>query len=193
DQSIFRPDQPALFTKERSALVGPEDALVCPRASVSYDYEGELAVVIGSPARHVAPEAALDHVGGYACFMDGSVREFQQHSLSAGKNFWRSGAFGPAIVTPDELPNIADAALVTRLNGTVVQSARTSLMLYDIATIIAYCSRWTRLEPGDVIATGTPGGIGALRKPPLWLKEGDAVEVGIEGIGLLRNDVRGEP
>jgi 2-keto-4-pentenoate hydratase/2-oxohepta-3-ene-1,7-dioic acid hydratase in catechol pathway len=187
-----RPPQPALFTKEMDALVGPEDALVCPKASHTYDYEGELAVVIGRSARHISPSEASAYIGGYTCFMDGSVREYQEHSASAGKNFWRSGALGPEIVTPDEAPGIGAAGLVTRVNGDVLQSSSTDRMIFSVDEIISYCSRWTRLNPGDVIATGTPAGVGLFRDPPLWLKPGDEVEVEIAGVGVLRNRVAAE-
>jgi 2-keto-4-pentenoate hydratase/2-oxohepta-3-ene-1,7-dioic acid hydratase in catechol pathway len=187
-----RAAQPALFTKSLDALVGPEDDLVAPTASPTYDYEGELAVVIGRPARHVSPEDAAAYIGGYSCLMDGSVREFQDHSVSAGKNFWRSGALGPAIVSADEAPGIATANLTTRVNGEALQSTRIDLMIFNIAEIISYCSRWTWLQPGDVIATGTPAGVGLFRKPPRWLTPGDEVVVEIDGIGALRNRVVAE-
>ena len=130
----------------------------------------------------------MQHVGGYSCFMDGSLREYQRHSLTAGKNAWRSGAMGPWIVPADAM-RPADPTLTTRLNGEVVQSAHASQMIWGIAETIAYCSRWTVLRPGDVIATGTPGGVGSRREPPLWLKAGDRVEVEVEGIGVLSNPV----
>ncbi len=186
------PAQPALFTREMDSLVGPEDALICPKVSASFDYEGELAVVIGRPTRHVSREEAAACIGGYSCFMDGSVREYQQHSVSAGKNFWRSGSMGPSIVTADDVPLIGQAALSTRVNGETVQSASIDMMIFDIASIISYCSRWTVLNPGDVIATGSPAGVGAARKPPLWLKPGDRVEVEITDVGLLENPVEQE-
>jgi 2-keto-4-pentenoate hydratase/2-oxohepta-3-ene-1,7-dioic acid hydratase in catechol pathway len=180
---------PALFTKELDAIVGPGEALVRPLASETFDYEGELAVVIGRPCRHVSPSEAGAYIGGYTCFMDGSVREYQNHSASAGKNFWRSSAMGPAVVTADEVPGIGSAELLTRVNGDARQRTTTDLMIFSVNEIIAYCSRWTWLRPGDVIATGTPSGVALFRKPPPWLKPGDQVEVEIAGVGLLRNPV----
>jgi 2-keto-4-pentenoate hydratase/2-oxohepta-3-ene-1,7-dioic acid hydratase in catechol pathway len=151
--------------------------------------------VIGRRARRVAPEDALDYVAGYSCFNDGSVRDFQRHGLqwTPGKNFPRSGAFGPWLVTRDELPDPSRCRLTTRLNGTVVQDESVGELCFGVADLIAYCSLWTQLEPGDVIATGTPGGVGAGRKPPLWLRAGDEVEVEISGVGVLRNPVVDEP
>jgi 2-keto-4-pentenoate hydratase/2-oxohepta-3-ene-1,7-dioic acid hydratase in catechol pathway len=186
------PKQPALFTRHMASLVGPAEALTAPSASESFDYEGEIAVVIGRGGRDIPREEALRHVGGYSCFMDGSVRDFQRQSITAGKNFWRSGAMGPWIVTADEAPNVGEAALRTTLNGQEVQSGKASSMIFDIATIIAYCSTWTHLKPGDVIATGTPDGVGLFRKPPLWLKPGDRLDVEVEGIGTLSNSVQAQ-
>jgi 2-keto-4-pentenoate hydratase/2-oxohepta-3-ene-1,7-dioic acid hydratase in catechol pathway len=183
------PKQPMLFTRHMISLVGPEDALVAPSASEAFDFEGEIAVVIGRAGRDVSAADAAAHVGAYSCFMDGSVRDFQRHSATAGKNFWRSGSMGPWLVTADELPDMEDAALSTRLNGEEVQSTTAKSMIFDIAAIIAYCSTWTLLQPGDVIATGTPAGVGLFRKPPLWLKAGDTLEVRVEGVGTLQNSI----
>jgi 2-keto-4-pentenoate hydratase/2-oxohepta-3-ene-1,7-dioic acid hydratase in catechol pathway len=186
------PKQPALFTRHMDSLVGPEDPLIAPSASKTYDFEGEIAVVIGRAGRDISPADAPSHIGGVSCFMDGSVREFQQHSPTAGKNFWRSGAMGPWVVTADEVPNIDDLALRTRLNGAEVQSTTARSMIFDIAALIAYCSIWTRLKAGDVIATGTPAGVGLFREPQLWLKAGDLLEVDVEGVGTLRNAIVGQ-
>jgi 2-keto-4-pentenoate hydratase/2-oxohepta-3-ene-1,7-dioic acid hydratase in catechol pathway len=183
------PKQPTLFTRHMISLVGPEDALVAPSASESYDFEGEIAVVIGRAGRDVSAADATAHIGAYSCFMDGSVRDFQRHSATAGKNFWRSGSMGPWLVTADELPNMEDAALSTRLNGEEMQSTTAKSMIFDIPAIIAYCSTWTLLQPGDVIATGTPAGVGLFRKPPVWLKAGDTLEINVEGVGTLRNTI----
>ena len=179
---------PTIFTRFHDSLVPHDAPLVRPSVSETFDFEGEIAIVIGREARHVTLENALDHVGGYSCFMDGSVREYQRHSLTAGKNAWRSGAMGPWIVPAADL-EADDPALVTRLNGEVVQSAHASQMIFGIRETIAYCSRWTVLRPGDVIATGTPGGVGSRREPPLWMKAGDRIEVEVEGIGTLCNTV----
>lgn len=181
--------QPTVFLRHPRSLVGPGEAVLRPRDAPSLDYEGELAVVIGQPGRHVAVADALDHVAGYTCFLDGSVREMQRHCLDAGKNFHRSGAIGPWIMTKDEVPDPSTLLLQTRLNGAVVQSASTGSMLHGVAALVAWCSSWTLLRPGDVIATGTPSGIGARRQPPRWLRPGDLVEVAIEGVGTLANPV----
>jgi 2-keto-4-pentenoate hydratase/2-oxohepta-3-ene-1,7-dioic acid hydratase in catechol pathway len=165
-----------------------------PKVSTDFDYEGELAVIIGTSCRHVAPGDAFAQVAGYACYNDGSVRDWQRHThqFTPGKNFMGTGPFGPWMVTPDEVGAIGPQRLQTRVNGQVVQDATLGEMLFDIPTQIAYCSTFTRLEPGDVIATGTPGGVGAKRTPPLWLKPGDVVEVEIDRVGLLRNTVADE-
>lgn len=186
------PENPSLFTKVADALVGHETPIIRPRVSEHFDYEGEIAVVIGRAGRHIALEDALSHIFGYTIMLDGSVRDYQKHSASAGKNFWRSGALGPWIVTADEIPDPEVLALETRLNGQEVQSTTADLMLYDIPTAIAYISRWTPLAPGDVIATGTPGGVGSRRVPPLWMKHGDRIEVEVSHIGVLGNDVADE-
>jgi 2-keto-4-pentenoate hydratase/2-oxohepta-3-ene-1,7-dioic acid hydratase in catechol pathway len=185
------PRHPLLFTRFASSIVGPGSALVRPRASTKFDYEGELAVVIGRTARHVSRDRALEYVAGYTCFNDGSLRDWQGHStqFTPGKNFEGSGAMGPWLVTSDELPDPAALHLTTRVNGDTVQSAPLSDLLFDVPALIEYISTFARLEPGDVIATGTPGGVGAYRTPPLWLRPGDVVEVEIDRIGVLRNSV----
>jgi len=186
-----RPEYPVLFVRFGDSIVGHDRPLLLPRVSEQFDYEGELAVVIGRRARHVSRERALDYVAGYSCFNDGSVRDYQRHSqqFTPGKNFHASGAFGPWLVTTDELPEPRALRLQTRLNGQTVQSESVAELCFDIPRLIEYCSIWTQLEPGDVIVTGTPGGVGAGRTPPLWMKAGDVVEVEITGIGTLRNRV----
>jgi 2-keto-4-pentenoate hydratase/2-oxohepta-3-ene-1,7-dioic acid hydratase in catechol pathway len=187
------PDYPVVFTRFPSSLVGDGEDLLRPRVSKQYDFEGELAVVIGKPARHVQREQALDCVAGYCCFMDGSVRDWQRHTtqFTPGKNFERSGAIGP-LVAAAEIPDPSVLELTTRVNGNVMQQGRVADLVFDIPTLIAYCSTFTELQAGDVIATGTPGGVGAARTPPVWLRSGDVVEVEISGIGVLRNPVRDE-
>lgn len=180
---------PQIFMRYADSLVGAGQPIVRPRCSEQLDFEGELAVVIGRPGRHIASADAMAHVWGYACFMDGSVRDFQRQSVASGKNFWHSGAFGPWIVTADRQVAKPDARLRTLLNGSVVQATELGRMVHGIADIIAYCSSWTPLAAGDVIATGTPSGIGARRTPPLWLRPGDQVTVDIDGIGVLSNVV----
>lgn len=185
------PAQPVIFVRFPDSLVGHGQPLVRSRASTQYDFEGELALVIGRSARHVTREQALGHVAGYACLMDGSVRDFQRQTsqFTAGKNFPASGAFGPYLVTADEIPDPAALRLETRLNGQVMQGAPTGDMRFGVADLVAYASTFTRLEPGDVIATGTPSGVGFARQPPVWLRAGDVLEVEISGLGLLRNPV----
>jgi 2-keto-4-pentenoate hydratase/2-oxohepta-3-ene-1,7-dioic acid hydratase in catechol pathway len=186
------PKQPSMFIRFTDTLVGHGGELTRPNVSDNFDFEGELAVVIGKAARHIKPEQALDHVAGYTCFVDGSVRDYQKFSVTSGKNFPGSGPLGPWLVTTDEIPDPSRLTLTTRLNGTQVQHSPTSLLIYSIPHIIAFCSDFTELSPGDVIATGTPEGVGHGRKPPLWMKAGDTLEVEITGIGILRAHVADE-
>ena len=183
------PKQPSMFIRFADTLVGHGGELVRPRVSDNFDFEGELALVIGKGGRHIAPERALEHVAGYTCFVDGSVRDYQKFSVTSGKNFPGTGPFGPWLVTRDEIPDPGRLTLTTRLNGKEVQHATTDLLIYSIPQIIAFCSDFTALAPGDVISTGTPEGVGHGRKPPLWMKAGDALEVEITGIGVLRAHV----
>ena len=189
-----RPEKPVIFTRFADSIVGHGQALLKPLASEQFDFEGELAVVIGKRARRVGRDRALDYVAGYSCFNDGSVRDFQRHSpqFTPGKNFHASGAFGPWIVTTDEIADPRALHLTTRLNGTVMQHESVGELCFDVPQLIEYCSTFAQLEPGDVIVTGTPGGVGAGRKPPLWMKPGDLVEVEITSIGTLRNPVVAE-
>jgi 2-keto-4-pentenoate hydratase/2-oxohepta-3-ene-1,7-dioic acid hydratase in catechol pathway len=189
-----RPEHPVIFVRFASSLVGHGEPMVKPRVSEQFDFEGELAVIIGKPARHVPRARAYEYVAGYSCFNDGSVRDYQRHGpqWTPGKNFVASGAFGPWLVTADEAPNAARSRLQTLLNEQIVQDESTAELCFDIPALIEYCSTWTELLPGDVIATGTPGGVGAGRKPPLWMKAGDTVTVEISGIGTLRNPIRDE-
>jgi 2-keto-4-pentenoate hydratase/2-oxohepta-3-ene-1,7-dioic acid hydratase in catechol pathway len=187
------PDNPSLFLRLTNTLVAHGGALVRPSASSDMDYEGELAVVIGRAGRHIAAAQALEHVAGYACFNDGSLRDFQfKHSVAVGKNFVATGGFGPWLVTTDEIPDPSQLTLTTRLNGVEVQRGDTADMIFPVPQIVSYVSTFTRLEPGDVISTGTPPGVGLARKPPLWMKPGDVVEVEISRIGVLRNTVVAE-
>jgi 2-keto-4-pentenoate hydratase/2-oxohepta-3-ene-1,7-dioic acid hydratase in catechol pathway len=186
-----RPERPVLFVRFGGSIVGHGQPLLKPRESEQFDYEGELAVVIGKRARRVSRERALDFVAGYSCFNDGSVRDWQRHSqqFTPGKNFHASGAFGPWLVTTDEIGDPRKLTLTTRLNGAVMQNENVSELCFDVPQLIEYCSTFAQLEPGDVIVTGTPGGVGAGRKPPVWMKPGDIVEIEISGIGTLRNPV----
>ena len=186
-----RPDRPVIFVRFRDSIVGHGHPLMKPRESEQLDFEGELAVVIGKRARRVRKERALEYVAGYSCFNDGSVRDFQRHSgqFTPGKNFHASGAFGPWLVTTDEIADPRELTLTTRLNGAVMQHESVGELCFDVPQLIEYCSTWTQLEPGDVIVTGTPGGVGAGRKPPVWMQPGDTVEVELSRIGTLRNQV----
>jgi 2-keto-4-pentenoate hydratase/2-oxohepta-3-ene-1,7-dioic acid hydratase in catechol pathway len=184
--------QPSLFLRAWDTLQGHGAPLLRPRASEQYDFEGEIAVVIGRPGRAIARAQAMEHVFGYTCLMDGSLRDFQKHSVTAGKNFWRSGAIGPWILTADEVPDPRALRLRTRLNGQLVQQAGADALIHDIAALIAYVSQWTPLRAGDVIATGTPAGVGLSRTPPLWLAPGDVLEVEVEPVGTLRNTIAQE-
>ena len=179
------PTVPSIFSRLHNTLVRHGGDIVRPRASTHFDYEGELAIVIGERCRYVPRASALSVIAGYTCFIDGSVRDFQKHSVFAGKNFPATGPLGPWMVTADMIPDPQRLELMTRRNGAVVQHDTTDHMIFDVATIIEYLSTVTWLEPGDIIATGTPDGVGTGRKPPLWMKGGDRLEVEISGIGTL--------
>jgi 2-keto-4-pentenoate hydratase/2-oxohepta-3-ene-1,7-dioic acid hydratase in catechol pathway len=179
------PTVPSVFSRLHNTLVAHGGNIVRPRASIDFDFEGELAIVIGERCRHVSRASALSVVAGYTCFLDGSVRDFQKHSVTAGKIFPATGPLGPWMVTADVIADPQRLELTTRLNGSIVQHDTTAHMIFDVATIIEYLSTVTWLEPGDIIATGTPDGVGMGRKPPLWMKVGDKVEVEISGIGTL--------
>lgn len=187
-------EKPALFARFAGSQVGHGQPMIRPRVSERFDYEGELAVIIGTGGRHIAAADALRHVAGYACYNEGSVRDWQMHTSQflAGKTFAGTGAFGPWMVTADEIPDPAALTLETRVNGQVVQHTTTDLMITPVPRLIEYISTVLPLLPGDVIVSGTPGGVGAKRTPPLWLRPGDVAEVEISGIGLLRNPVEAE-
>jgi 2-keto-4-pentenoate hydratase/2-oxohepta-3-ene-1,7-dioic acid hydratase in catechol pathway len=182
---------PSVFVRFPESLTGHGRPLLCPRESTSFDYEGEIALVIGKPGRRIAEANAWDHVAGYACFNEGSVRDWQKHTgqFTPGKNFVETGAFGPWMVTADELPPNSVMSLTTRLNGQVMQHATTEMLIFSMPRLIAYCSTFVPLAIGDVIVTGTPGGVGARRNPPVFMKPGDVVEVEVDRIGTLRNVV----
>jgi 2-keto-4-pentenoate hydratase/2-oxohepta-3-ene-1,7-dioic acid hydratase in catechol pathway len=189
------PQYPMLFPRYPDSLVGAEEPLLRPQASVQFDFEGELAFVIGRAGRAISPSRALDHVAGYCCFNDGSIRDFQRHTTQflPGKNFFHSGSFGPWLTTVDEVPDLGAQSLQTRLNGQIVQSAKLDDLLFGVEQLIAYLSIIFPLQPGDVVATGTTGGVGAGRTPPLWMKPGDSVTVEISRIGVLTNPIAQEP
>ena len=185
---------PTIFTRWADTLIGHGEPIRLPALSTSLDYEGELAVVIGKAGHRVPKDKAMELVAGYACFNDASVRDWQRHAsqFTPGKNFLDTGGFGPELVTPDEVPGLDGRAIETRLNGQVVQSAKLGDMIFGIPAIIEYVTGFTELLPGDVIATGTPGGVGERRKPQLWMKPGDSVEVSIDGVGKLVNPIEPE-
>jgi len=183
------PKQPSMFIRRTNTLVGHEGELVRPTVSTHFDFEGEFAVIIGRGGRHIKIENALDHVAGYTCFVDGSVRDYQKFSVTSGKNWPGTGPLGPWIVTTDEIPDPGKFTLTTRLNGQEVQHSGTDKLIYSCQQIVSFCSDFTELHPGDVIATGTPEGVGHSRKPPLWMKPGDLLEVEISGIGVLRTKI----
>jgi 2-keto-4-pentenoate hydratase/2-oxohepta-3-ene-1,7-dioic acid hydratase in catechol pathway len=187
-------ENPTVFGRFANSQTAHLANIIRPRLSHDLDFEGELAIIIGKPGRHISRSNAWSHIAGYACYNEGSVRDFQRHThqFTPGKNFPETGAFGPWMMTPDELGDVTSLRLQTRVNGQIVQDATIHQMIFDIPRQIEYCSSFTRLEPGDVIATGTPGGVGARRNPPLWLKPGDIVEVEIDRLGVLRNGVADE-
>lgn len=187
DPTLF----PATFLRFADTQVGHGQPIVVPRVSTSIDYEGELAVIIGKAGRYIPREKALSHVAGYACFNDVSVRDWQRHTsqFTPGKNFPTTGPFGPWIVTADEIPDPQALQLTTRLNGQIMQQTSTQLMIFPVDELIAYLSSFTPLSPGDVIVSGTPGGVGVKRDPPVFMKPGDTVEIEISQIGILRNHV----
>lgn len=189
------PDYPAVFFRGPTSLAAHGAPLLRPKASDKFDYEAELAIVIGRRARHLSEADALSCVAGYTCMNEGSLRDYQRKSgqWTMGKNFDRTGGLGPEIVTPDELPQGPNALRITsRLNGQTMQDSNTSDMIFSVPRILAILSEVMTLEPGDVIATGTPSGVGYPRKPPVFMKAGDVAEIEIEGIGILSNPIEDE-
>ena len=186
-------ENPALFIRVAESQVGHNRPIVMPPESTNLDYEGEIAVIIGKSGRRISEEKSWRHIAGYSCYNDGSVRDWQRHTLqwTAGKNFSQTGGFGPWMTTRDEIADGEELTLETRLNGQVMQHATTAMMIHRIPKLINYISTFTPLEPGDVIVTGTPGGVGARRDPPVWMKPGDKVEIEISKIGVLVNTIKG--
>jgi 2-keto-4-pentenoate hydratase/2-oxohepta-3-ene-1,7-dioic acid hydratase in catechol pathway len=182
---------PTIFVRFAEAQIGHEAPMIRPKESDRLDFEGEIALVIGKRGRRIPAAKWLEHVAGFSCYNDGSVRDFQRHTtqFTPGKNFAGTGGFGPWLMTPDECGDPGAMELTTRLNGEVMQNATASLLIFGFADIIAYCSTFIDLVPGDVIVTGTPGGVGAARTPPLFMKAGDVIEVEVKPIGVLRNTV----
>lgn len=188
------PEKPMVFTRFANTQTGHGQPLVKPRVSDNFDFEGELAIVIGRTTRYVAPQDALESIAGYSCYNDGTMRDWQRHTtqFTPGKNFPATGAFGPWLVTREAMGEIGPQAITTTVNGAVVQQATFDDLIFGVRDLVSYCSQFALLEAGDVIITGTPGGVGAYRTPPLWLKQGDVVDVAIDGIGTLRNSVEDE-
>jgi 2-keto-4-pentenoate hydratase/2-oxohepta-3-ene-1,7-dioic acid hydratase in catechol pathway len=187
-------ESPALFIRLPESQVAHGQDIIRPPESVRLDYEGEIAIIIGSGGRRIQEADAWKHIAGYACYNDGSVRDWQVQTSqwTAGKNFWRTGGFGPWMVTADEIAPNQKMTLTTRLNGLELQRASTDMMIHSIPRQIAYISTFIPLEPGDVIVTGTPGGVGNKRTPQLFMKPGDVAEIEVDAIGILRNGVRDE-
>jgi 2-keto-4-pentenoate hydratase/2-oxohepta-3-ene-1,7-dioic acid hydratase in catechol pathway len=184
-------EQPALFLRLAESQVGHRQPILRPRESKNLDYEAEIAVIIGRAGRRISQKDSWDHIAGYSCYNDGSVRDWQRHTIqwTAGKNFARTGGFGPWMVSADEIPAGALLTLSCRLNGERMQHATTEQMIFKIPKLIEYISTFTTLVPGDVIVTGTPGGVGARRNPPVWMKPGDTVEIEIDKVGVLVNTI----
>ncbi len=184
-----RPPYPTLFMKLAGSLVGHGQPLIKPRLSDCFDFEAELAVVIGKGGRHIDQANWRDHVAGYSCLMDGSIRDFQKRSVDQGKNFHHASACGPWMVPLKDAPDAAEMQIEGRLNGQVMQRSSIAKLIFGVGELVAYYSGIARLEPGDIISTGTPGGVGHGRKPELYMKAGDVFEVEISGVGRLANPV----
>lgn len=185
---------PTIFFRVAESQIAHEDPIILPIESDKLDYEGEIAVVIGKEARRVSEEEALDYIVGYSNYNDATIRDWQRHAhqWGPGKNFNGTGAFGPWLVTKEEIADDEVLELETRVNGEIMQKADTNLLIFSIRELISYCSKFTTLRPGDVIVTGTPGGVGFKRTPPYYLKNGDVVEIEVSKIGILRNTVQAE-
>ena len=188
------PEWPMIFTRFANSQVGHGQPMIKPKVSDMFDFEGEMAVIIGKTCRHVSEADALSVVAGYSCYNDGSIRDYQRHTSQfvPGKSFYHSGAFGPWMVTADEIPDPATLTLITRLNGEEMQRATTDDLLFSIPQLIAYLTDVTELVAGDVIVSGTTGGVGFYRKPQVFMKQGDTIEVELDKIGILSNPIRNE-
>ncbi|MEC8086214.1 MAG: fumarylacetoacetate hydrolase family protein [Pseudomonadota bacterium] len=188
------PEWPMIFTRFANSQVGHGQPMIKPNVSDMFDFEGEMAVIIGESCRHVSEADALSVVAGYACYNDGSIRDYQRHTSQfvPGKSFYKSGAFGPWMVTTDEIPDPGALTLMTRLNGKEMQHATTDDLLFSIPQLIHYLTTVTELVPGDVIVSGTTGGVGCYRDPPVFMKDGDIIEIELDKIGVLRNPVVNE-
>lgn len=184
-------EHPAIFIRFADTLVGHDQPLVRPKVSTQFDYETELAVIIGKEGRYISAEKALQHVAGYTCFNDGSIRDWQFHTgqITPGKNFFASGSAGPWMVEAADIEDPAALEISLRLNDQTLQHSNTSALIFSIPEIIAYVSSFMKLQPGDIIATGTPAGVGFSRNPQIFMKPGDVCEVEVDGVGILRNPV----
>ncbi len=187
-------EAPVIFARYADSQVAHNKAIILPPESAKLDYEGEIAIVIGKGGRRISEEDSWNHIAGYACYNDGSIRDWQTATSqwTPGKNFWKTGGFGPWLVTADEIEAKQTLTLITRLNGQEMQRATTDMLIHSIPRQIAYISSFLPLNPGDVIVTGTPGGVGARRNPPVFMKEGDVVEIEVDAIGVLRNTIAKE-
>jgi 2-keto-4-pentenoate hydratase/2-oxohepta-3-ene-1,7-dioic acid hydratase in catechol pathway len=187
-------EKPMFFLRFADSQVGHEQPIVLPAESTQLDYEGEIAVVIGKAGRRISEADSWNHIAGYACYNDATLRDWQRHTQqwAPGKNFWHTGGFGPWLTTSDEIAPNEPMTLTTRLNGKVMQHATTAMMLHSIPRLIAYVSTVAPLRAGDVIVTGTPGGVGARREPPVWMRAGDVIEIEIDKVGILRNRIAAE-
>ncbi len=187
-------EDPAIFIRFADSQMGHMQPMLVPPESSHLDYEGEIAIVIGKAGRRIALERAYDHVAGFSCYNDGSIRDLQWATTqwTTGKNFPATGAFGPWLTTVDDVPADTRLTLITRLNGVEMQRATTDMMVHSIPRLIAFISVFTPLAPGDVIVTGTPGGVGGRKSPPLWMKDGDIVEIEVDKVGVLRTPVKNE-
>lgn len=189
------PKYPVLFHRFPSSWVAHNQPLIKPKVSDQFDYEAELAVIIGKAGRYISKDKALEHVVGYSLFNDGSIRDYQfkSHQWMIGKNFDATASFGPELVTADELPvGAVGLQIKAKLNGQVMQDANTKDMIFDVPTLVSTCSEIFALQPGDVIISGTPAGVGFARKPPVFMKQGDVIEVEVEKVGVLRNTIKNE-
>lgn len=187
-------EHPLIFTRVAESQTGHQQPMVVPPESNQLDYEGEIAVIIGTTGRRISQAKAWQHVAGYSAYNDGSIRDWQRHSIqfTPGKNFTATGGFGPWMVTRGEIADGEELTLQTRLNGEVMQQTTTEMMIFRIPELIEYISTFTTLQPGDVIVTGTPGGVGAKRTPPVWMKPGDRVEIEVGKVGVLVNSIMAE-
>ena len=184
-------DNPTIFVRFAEAQIGHNKNMIRPEESRALDYEGEIALIIGRRGRRISKGEWLDHVAGFSCYNDGSVRDFQRHTsqFTPGKNFDATGGFGPWMMTPDEIGDLDELEITTRLNGNVMQNAKAKQLVFGFADLVAYCSTFTTLTPGDVIVTGTPGGVGSARNPPIFMDQGDVVEITVDPIGTLKHTI----